>query len=165
MILGRSSLLISDYILMRAAGLGQTLTPFELIKRVVIAHGRHLACTGEPLIADRIEAWKHGPVIPVLYHELKIYGDGPVPALRYCGTPTEESGGRENSFNDVLSDGEQHIIDGVVNDYKDWNMSQIYQLCHEKGSPWEQCYTGKHGVEIPDSVIGAYYESEMVSVQ
>ena len=163
MISGRSSLLISDYILMRAAGLGQRLTPFELIKRVVIAHGRYLACTGDPLIVDRIEAWKHGPVIPVLYHELKIYGDDPVPALRYCGTPTDKSPSREQSFNDVLSEGEQYIIDGVVDDYKDWNMSQIYQLCHEEGSPWKQCYTGGHGVEIPDYIIKEYYEHEMVA--
>ena len=165
MIFGRSSLLISDYMLMRAAGLGQALTPFELIKRVFIAHGRHLAVTGKPLIADRIEAWKHGPVIPVLYHELKIYGDDPVPALRYCGTPTEKSPSREESFNDVLSEAERHIIDGVVNDYSDWGMPEMYQLCHEEGTPWAKCYTGAYGVEIPDPVIKEYYESEMVAAQ
>ena len=154
--------MVADYILMRAAGLGMVITQFELIKHVFIAHGRHLASTGEPLIVDRIEAWKHGPVIPVLYHELKIYGDRPIPSLRYCNTPTEKSASRASLFNDVLSKTERDIIDGVVNDYGDWNVSELYQLCHEDGSPWSQCYTGEYGVEIPDSVIEAYYKSEMM---
>lgn len=162
--LGYSSILIADYILMRAAMSGTAMTPFELIKNVFIAHGRYLACTGKPLISDRIEAWKHGPVIPVLYHELKIYGDATIPSLRYCGTPTEKSPSREKQFNDVLSVTERTIIDDVVCEYGSWTMPELYQLCHEKGSPWYQCYTGERGVEIPDYTIKAYYESEMMAL-
>ena len=103
--------------------------------------------------------------LPVLYHELKIYGDSPVHALRYCGTPTEKSPSRQKSFDEVLSEDEVHIINGVVDDYLDWSMPELYQLCHGEGTPWAVCYTGAHGVEIPDSVIKAYYESEMVAAQ
>ena len=158
----RSSLLISDYILRRAASMDvQPLTPFNVIKMTVIAHGRHLAITNEPLIVDRIEAWKHGPVIPVLYHELKIYGDGPVPTLRYCGTRVTEAA-RDEFFDGLLTNEEQRIIDGVVYDYGHWTMGQLYELCHASGSPWDTCYTGERGVEIPDSVIRQYYLAELI---
>ncbi len=156
----RSSLLISDHILRRAPD--KRLTPFHLIKMVVIAHGRHLATTNEPLIADRIEAWKHGPVIPVLYHELKIYGDGLVPTLRYCGTQVNEPI-RDEFFDTLLSEEERRIIDGVVYDYGDWTMGQLYELCHAPGSPWDICYTGELGVEIPDYVLKQYYMEELLS--
>ena len=161
MILGRSSLLISDYILTLAAKKNIQLTQFQIIKLVFIAHGRHLAIMGEPLISDRIEAWKHGPVIPVLYQELRVYGDSPVQHLRYCGTPTN-SDIRGEFFHSVLSNEDRAIIGGVVDDYGDWTMSEMYQLCHEDGSPWHTCYTGEYGVEIPDNVIRQYYKSEMV---
>ena len=66
---GYSSLLISDYITNKHDG---RFTPFQLIKLVFILHGRTLAALNQHLIFDRIEAWRYGPVIPVLYHELKI---------------------------------------------------------------------------------------------
>lgn len=156
----RSSLLISDYILSRASG--KQLTPFHLIKMVIIAHGRHLAVTNEPLIADRIEAWKHGPVIPVLYQELKIYGDSPVSNLRYCGTHVDASF-RDEFFNVILNEEERRIIDGVIYDYGDWTMGQLYELCHESGSPWDSCYTGELNVEIPDHILEQYYIQELLS--
>ena len=161
MILGHSSLLVSDYILTQAAKSDIRLTPFQIIKLVFIAHGRHLAVTNKPLLIDRIEAWKHGPVIPVLYHELKIYEDSPVSTLRYCNTPVN-SNIRDKFFNSILSKDALNVINEVVKEYGDWTVSELYQLCHEDESPWATCYTGRYGVEIPDSVIQTYYKSEMV---
>ena len=132
MILGRSSLLISDYILTLTAKRNIPLTQFQVIKLVFIAHGRHLAAMNEPLISDRIEAWKHGPVIPVLYQALRVYGDSPVRHLRYCGTPAN-SNIRNEFFHSILSDADRTIIDCVVDDYGDWTMNELYQLCHEDG--------------------------------
>ena len=160
MIPGYSSILVADYILRRAAVASIGLTQFQIIKQTFIAHGRHLAVTGKPLILDRIEAWKHGPVIPVLYQALKVYGNGPVPAFSYCGTPAS-SDERDEFFKNTLPDQARSIIEGVVRDYGDWSVSEIYQLCHEPGTPWKTCYTGEYGVEIPDSVIQQYYESQM----
>jgi uncharacterized phage-associated protein len=58
---------------------GRALTPLQIIKLVYIAHGWMLALYQRPLIIDRIEAWKYGPVIPKLYHDMKAYGAGSVP--------------------------------------------------------------------------------------
>lgn len=161
---GYSSLLISDYIINRH---GCRFTPFQLIKMVFIAHGRTLAALrGQPLIRDRVEAWKYGPVIPVLYHELKIWGDKPVQALHYCGTipgvdATTDSA-RSKFFESVIQHDERSIIDGVVEEYGNWSFGDLQRLCHERGSPWDQHYDGTFGKEIPDSTIQSYYHGELV---
>ena len=161
---GYSSLLVSDYIVNKH---GCRFTPFQLIKMVFISHGRTLAALrGQPLIRDRIEAWKYGPVIPILYHELKIWGDGPVQALNYCGTMPGADGAtdseRNTFFESVLPAAERSIIDDVVKEYGDWSFGDLQRLCHEPGSPWDLHYDGKFGTEIPDSTIRAYYTGELV---
>ena len=160
---GRASLLVSDYITNRH---GCRFTPFQHIKMVFISHGRMLAALGSPLIRDRIEAWRHGPVIPVLYHELKIWGDRPVRELHYCGTIPGEDGAADSArrefFESTLSDAERSIIDDVVREYGDWSFDDLRRLCHEPGSPWDAHYNGKFGTEIPDSTIRAYYTGELM---
>ena len=161
---GHSSLLISDYIVNEH---GCRFTPFHLIKMVFMSHGRTLAALDRPLIRDRIEAWRHGPVIPVLYHELKIWGDWPVQRLHYCGTmpgadDTADSA-RHAFFESVIPDDERSIIDSVVQEYGDWSFNDLRRLCHEPGSPWDTHYDGKFGTEILDHTIQAYYASELIA--
>lgn len=155
---GFSSLLISDYIINNHDG---RFTPFHLIKMVYISHGRALAALGAPLIRDRIEAWKYGPVIPMLYHELKVWGNSPVQVLHYCGTIPGDAARRE-FFESVLSGGQRHIIDGTVKEYGDWSFNDLRRLCHEPGSPWDKHYNGEFGTEIPDATIRSYFTKEMV---
>lgn len=160
---GHSSLLVSDYIMNKH---GCKFTPFHLIKLVFISHGRALAALGQPLIRDRIEAWRHGPVIPVLYHELKIQGNLPLCALHYCGTEPGKDKAvdleRRRFFESVLSDQERLVIDGAVEEYGHWSFHDLRRLCHEQGSPWDAHYDGEFGTEIPDSTIRAYYRNEMI---
>ena len=56
---------------------------FRLQKLVYYSQAVHLARTGEPLFAERIEAWSNGPCAPVLYsqhrgswHVATVGGDG-----------------------------------------------------------------------------------------
>lgn len=155
---GFSSLLISDYIVNKHGG---KFTPFHLIKMVFISHGRTLAALKKPLIRDRIEAWKYGPVIPILYHELKLWGDAPVQSLHYCGTSPDDED-RRLFFETVLPEKERYLIDLTVNDYGDWSFWDLRKLCHEYDSPWDIHYDGELGTEIPDSTIQEYYINEMV---
>lgn len=161
---GHSSLLIADYILYRHDG---KFSPFQLIKMVFIAHGRTLAILDKPLIRDRIEAWKYGPVIPLLYHQLKIWGDAPVRELSYCGTvPNKDSkvdSNRKAFFEGTIPNQERDIIDVVVRDYGEWQFDDLQRLCHEQGSPWDKHYDGKFGTEIPDRTIREYYKNELVA--
>ena len=99
--------------------------------------------------------------MPVLYHELVICRDEPLESLLYCGTPIH-SDARDRFFQSVLSGTGREIIDGAVKDYGDWTVLELSRLCCEKGSPWDECYTGEYGVELSDKIVRNYYRSEMV---
>ena len=53
----------------------------KVLKLVYMAHGFNLAITDDPLINDRVEAWKFGPVIRPLYGKLKQFGSGAIPSV------------------------------------------------------------------------------------
>jgi len=61
-----SAINVARYLLELAKGddESQPLTPMHIHKLLYLAQGWHLAVRGEPLFHDRIEAWRHGPVIP-----------------------------------------------------------------------------------------------------
>src|SRR4051794_36847985 len=69
---------IANYFLDLAEQSGKQLTPMQIQKLVYLAHGWNLAIKGEPLIAERIEAWTYGPVIRNLYDEFKKNGSRPI---------------------------------------------------------------------------------------
>ena len=48
-------------------------TPMQLLKLTYIAHGYSLGLQSTPLIENKVEAWKFGPVIPDLYHSIKEF--------------------------------------------------------------------------------------------
>lgn len=45
------------------------MTPMKLHKLLYYCQGWHLAWYGRPLFVDRIEAWRHGPVVPAVYDQ------------------------------------------------------------------------------------------------
>ena len=61
----------------------------KLQKLAYFAHGWNLAIRNTPLINESVEAWKFGPVIPSLYHDVKGYGMEPItakiPVFRHTG--------------------------------------------------------------------------------
>jgi uncharacterized phage-associated protein len=58
---------------------GDLISNLKLQKLVYYAQGFHLALYNEPLFQEDIVAWKHGPVVPELYHIYKDYGADAIP--------------------------------------------------------------------------------------
>lgn len=77
---GHCPLLVADYLVARSGG---RLTPLQVIKLTYIAHGYSLAINGEPLVDEAVEAWRHGPVVPSVYHRAKRCGGGRIGRLLY----------------------------------------------------------------------------------
>lgn len=127
---------------------GRTLTPLQIIKLAYIAHGWMLGLYQRPLIRDRIEAWKYGPVIPSLYHELKEYGAGSV---------TRQLS--ENVSRDVPLDAEEaDIIRQVYDVYGRQNGVQLSALTHRRGTPWHTTWRpNSMGVPISNDLIAEHY--------
>jgi uncharacterized phage-associated protein len=124
------------------------LTPMQLLKLVFLAHGWMLGKHGRPLIGDPIEAWKYGPVIPMLYAKLRQYRADPV---------TADIPGPYERLDRV----ENNMIYQVYKTYGALSGPRLSNITHVEGSPWRSVYQPDNSdVQIPDNLIGKYYEQQ-----
>jgi uncharacterized phage-associated protein len=144
----KSSSTIANRFIELASRDGGQLTPMQLLKLVFLAHGWMLGLRGRPLIGDKIEAWKYGPVIPDLYTKLKKYRANPV--------TTNIPGPFEK-----LDSDEAGIVYQVYKIYGRLSGPQLSNLTHVEGSPWQSVYRSESAATpIPDNLIGTYYEQQ-----
>jgi uncharacterized phage-associated protein len=126
---------------------GKIIPPMKLLKLTYIAHGYYLGFGKGPLIEDRIEAWKYGPVIPELYHATKKFGSYPV----------------DYDYIDLISANElssedKHFISLIWNNYKQLGGLQLSTLTHQENTPWALTYDGDFYKVISNEVIESYYK-------
>ena len=156
-----SAIVVGYYLIAR--GLGRYV-PFEIIKLVYLAHGYVLGMTGRPLIMDRIEAWKHGPIIPNLFHALAEYGRKPVLRLYTDETPvaSPEINRRRDELAEMIGREDAHIINQVADAHSECGPLDLSGICHSEGSPWDQVVEKKYESKpIPNDVIMAYYKEKL----
>ena len=91
----------------------------------------HCALEDKPLFHEVIEAWVHGPVCPVLYHQYKHYG------WRYIPKATMH----ENIF----PENSLQILQAVWNTYGGFNGMQLETLTHS-----EPVWQNARGELFPD---------------
>lgn len=153
-----SALWVSDYI--TAIGEGM-LTPLHILKMTYMSHGYTWAIAEHPLISNKVEAWKYGPVYPTIYEALSDYGSHAVESLHYCGTKLslkDKIHERIKYLGDVFTEKEKEVIDSVVEAYKNWTGGELIALMHRKGTPWHQHYIKDYtGIIIPDEDTKNYY--------
>ncbi|XYK78759.1 MAG: Panacea domain-containing protein [Labrenzia sp.] len=140
------SKLIGSRLVDIAAEHGNTLTPMQLLKLVYIAHGWMLGLYGVPLIRDRIEAWKYGPVIPNLYHAVKHCRDSAVPPnIGY--NPADQ-----------LGPVEENLLSQIYNIYGKSSGISLSNLTHQPDTPWDRVYRdGFSHIPIPNDTIQEHY--------
>ena len=140
--------IIADEILGLATADTIGLTPMQLLKLVYISHGWMLGLYSVPLISDRVEAWKYGPVIPKLYHSIKEFRDGPV-----LTDIRRNHGGRE------LADVENDLLKQVYSIYGRFSGIALSRMTHRQGTPWHRVYRdGIGAIVIPNDIIDEHYK-------
>ena len=155
-----SSLLVADYLLAHGDG---SLTPLHVLKLTYFSHGYTLAIKDKPLIADKVEAWKYGPVIPLLYHYVRSFGDRPVDILPYSRiTLFGDAMDEHMRFLDRTLEPNRNILDKVLSEFGNRTASEIIKISHGKGSAWEQCYESNRRRQIPTHLTKQYFK-ELVS--
>ena len=128
---------------------GTNIDPMKLLKLVYISHGYYLGFFNKPLFDNRIEAWKHGPVIPDLYHTIKIFGNNAV----------DERIINLHVGNDDIKKEDKDFLKNLWDAYKKYDGLELSTKTHEKGSPWYKYrdqYESKP--QIPDPEIKGYYK-------
>ncbi|MGA1282896.1 MAG: Panacea domain-containing protein [Prochlorothrix sp.] len=104
---------------------GDLISNLKLQKLVYYAQGFHLALFDEPLFAEPIEAWTHGPVVPDLYRAYKEYGAGSIP--------------RPEEINfEIYTDEQQELLDEVYAVYGQFSAWKLRNMTHGE-APWRLC--------------------------
>ena len=139
--------------------------PMQIQKLVYLSRGWHLGYGRGSLSAERVQAWRWGPVFPKLYRDVKTWGSGPVTTLISVWRPNGLKTRRwftphvppEDTFAVAL-------INRVWDVYGGMSGLTLSQLTHEVGGPWQvtrhQNPTARH-VVIPNNVIQGYFEHKL----
>ena len=102
----------------------QSMEHKKLQKLCYYGQAWHCALEGQPLFCERIEAWVHGPVIPVLYQEYKSYGWQKIPQVK--------------DFDEgIFSSGTLEVLRAVYDTYGDFTGMQLENLTHGE-IPWQK---------------------------
>lgn len=136
---------IANWFVARAAQDGRLLSIMALLKLVYIAHGWHLQMRRSPLFANKIEAWKYGPVIPDVYNAFRQQG---VNVREGVSAP-----GAQLAASDV------HLLEEIYRIYGSLPATRLSDLTHEPGSPWDTA-TKRWGwfAPIPNELILPHYD-------
>jgi len=120
----------------------ELISHMKLQKLVYFCQGYSLALLGRSLFPETIEAWRHGPVCPKLYHILKGYGSSPITASI-------------DPDKIALDEQEKQLVRMVYGVYGQYSAARLRKITHEQG-PWKDTW-----VETPISqeAMAGYFES------
>ncbi|MEM9121025.1 MAG: type II toxin-antitoxin system antitoxin SocA domain-containing protein [Cyanobacteria bacterium P01_F01_bin.56] len=135
----QSALDIALYFLYRVdREAGDTISALKLQKLVYYAQVWSMVLRDQPLFPQPIEAWKHGPVVRVLWEDYKDYRHEAIP------TPTAEP----PSF----APAELEILDFVWARYGELSAHQLRELTHSE-PPWQNTRDGLSADEASNRII------------
>ena len=143
---------IANWFVQRARRDGRRLSIMQLLKLVYISHGWYMEMSGAPLIRNKIEAWKHGPVIPDVYHAFRGQGIDVANPI--------------NGFGDGLNLYVENILEQIYQLYGRMPARQLSDLTHEPGGPWETA-SKRFGYFAPitNDLIFSHYRQKRLKAQ
>ena|SRR5713226_567809 len=146
---GLSAIKVANYFLELGRRDGIPIDPLKLQKLVYLAHGWSLLFLKRPLIRERIEAWRYGPVVQTLYKTFQKFGGSPITEF----APVEPN---EAAYD--LDQQTKSLLDAVWQRYKLLSPIQLSMLTHEPGYAWDLARRGGalspwSGPKIPDGLI------------
>lgn len=142
---------VSDYFIRRSdLEAGDVMTHLKLQKLLYYAQGWHLALKDAPLFADRIEAWQHGPVCPVVWTRFRESGWNPIPP-EVCQTDSEQD----------LQPETFSFLGEVWDAYGQFTAKRLEEMTHEE-PPWKDAWNsdlnGK--AEIPHEALRNFFQEQ-----
>ena len=127
-------------------------TPLQIMKLVYFGHAWMLGIYERPLISQKVRAWKYGPVVKELYHDMKHWGSRPVVEPLASGVPVNFDEMALNILNQVYE------IYGLLDGF------ELSSLTHLPESPWFITRMSKfEGAAISDDLMREYYAQRKVS--
>jgi len=140
---------VSDFFISQAqSNINDTITNLRLNKLLFFAQAWYLSRYSDPLFCDDIEAWDFGPVIPVVYQKYKSYGKNNIDITSH------------DYGSSVLSGNELQVLIDVLNYYGRFSTTELVNISHQEGGPWDMAYKEKKGTIISKDLLRSYYQKK-----
>lgn len=127
--------LIANYIIQKV-----DITPLALEKILYYCQAFYLAFFGEKMFRENCEAWRHGPVYPVIYHKYKNYS---------YETINEKS---EFYFEEIIDEEKKKVVDNVIKSFSVYSSKILERMTHLE-EPWIRARHGLSDDENSNNVI------------
>lgn len=138
---------LANAILEKAREKSIDITNLKMQKLVYFAQGFSLALLDRPLFSEEIQAWTYGPVIPVLYNELKRFGSMPLKGVI--------------ASHDIISEKDEEaldLLDNVIERFGKLSAAELVELSHKPGSPWTLAWDKGKYSRIPLWLMMGYFK-------
>ncbi|MEE4012124.1 type II toxin-antitoxin system antitoxin SocA domain-containing protein [Roseibium sp. FZY0029] len=109
----------------------QRIDPMKLQKLLYFANGWWLALKGEPLLTEKPQVWRYGPVYKSIYHAFRKYGRGAIDAPE----PASPFGGEPNRVPTTDVDTIK-LLDWIWSEYGSKSGPVLSDETHKPGTPW-----------------------------
>lgn len=123
------------------------LSNLQLQKILYIAQLYWVGLERGSLINDTFQAWNYGPVLPSVFHEVKIFGSNPIENIF-------------QSVQDICDPERKAFLQNAVDKLKAIPPSNLIGWTHHDNGAWASCYVaGQRNVNIPyESIVKEYNE-------
>lgn len=158
---------VANYFFELAKSAAKDIDPMKMQKLAYFAHGWGLALKDAPLISERIEAWRYGPVIRELYSAFRDSGSGPITHPAYDalfrGTkfvfhaPSIDEQEEDNQIEKSIA---RDLISQIWNVYGGFSGIQLSNMTHQPGTPWYETWkaAGETNAVISDDLMKNYFK-------
>lgn len=124
---------------------GEVITNLKLQKLLYYTQGFNLAIFDYALFEEPIEAWRYGPVVPVVYHKFKEHG--------YLGINCE------NIVDDLeLDEIEEIIFNQVLEEYGKFSALKLMNMTHQE-KPWCEAYNNRNDKTISEKTMQSFFKN------
>jgi uncharacterized phage-associated protein len=91
----------------------------------------------KPLFGEYIEAWKFGPVVPVVYYSLNRYGYNKITNFKQYNNIMSVNPVEYKKH--IIAKRDQEIIKKVINQYENLTLSELIEIT-QSHDPWSKAY-------------------------
>jgi uncharacterized phage-associated protein len=137
---------VANFFLDYGALRGMGVTVMSMLKIIYFAHGWHLARYNSPLVKNAFEAWKHGPVVRVVYECFREAGEQPITSRATRLDPVTAS---SSLVTYSFCQQEAEFLEQIFRTYSTLHAFRLSDLTHEPGSPWDDVWNGAAGSTTP----------------
>jgi uncharacterized phage-associated protein len=128
---------IARYFLAKTdAGVGDLISNLKLQKLCYYSQGIGLVARHQPIFEEPLEAWLHGPVVPVLYRQYKENGSNAIPPITDLDIGAYDAADRM-------------VFDDVYEYYGQYSAWRLRRTTHEE-PPWREAFAegANHTIDL-----------------